>query len=197
MLVLTCLVSFALIFSGKRASWRWNKDRCRLGGKWSWLLTQIGDVESRLREYHHAQRKLRAARAATSNTSVNGYHGVQVPSVSVESDDQCDSCARTRGYDSTTHRKRKVFRLRDLARAHPKLATPVPVRCGCTPPRAACTLCLGRPDPTRPRERLYQDGEKSRIALVDSAYHPNTSFDAGKKHDFIYSILFLHNNMLK
>ncbi|KAI5706902.1 hypothetical protein M8J76_014106 [Diaphorina citri] len=163
----------------KRAAWRWNKDRTRLGGKWSWLLTQIGDVESRLRDYQHAARKLRASRlsAATPTTSVNGFHGVLPSTVPSESDDVCVSCARTRGFDPSAHRKRKVYKIRDLTRTHTKLNVPAPVRCGCTPPRPPCALCAGRPDPTKPRSGLCLEGKRSRIALVDTAYHPNSSFD--------------------
>lgn len=176
------ILLFLYDFRHKRAAWRWNKDRTRLGGKWSWLLTQIGDVESRLRDYQHAARKLRASRlsAATPTTSVNGFHGVLPSTVPSESDDVCVSCARTRGFDPSAHRKRKVYKIRDLTRTHTKLNVPAPVRCGCTPPRPPCALCAGRPDPTKPRSGLCLEGKRSRIALVDTAYHPNSSFDTGK-----------------
>ncbi|KAL1460969.1 hypothetical protein WDU94_012903 [Cyamophila willieti] len=164
----------------KRAAWRWNKERTRIGGKWSWLLTQIGDVETKLRDYQHAANKLRSS--ASRGSSLNGLHNVlpSIETVPSENDDVCSSCARTRGYDPSSHRKRKVYKTRDFARTHPKLNVPVPVRCGCTPLRPPCALCVGRPDPTKPRSGLCLEGKRSRVSLVDAAYHPHSSFDTGK-----------------
>uniref|UniRef100_A0A8D8LSE5 KAT8 regulatory NSL complex subunit 1 n=1 Tax=Cacopsylla melanoneura TaxID=428564 RepID=A0A8D8LSE5_9HEMI len=163
----------------KRAAWRWNKERTRIGGKWSWLFTQIGDVETKLRDYQHAANKLRSS-ASSRGSSLNGLHNVlpSIETVPSESDDDvCSSCARTRGYNASAHRKRKVYRTRDFARTHPKLHVPAPVRCGCTPPRPVCALCVGRPDPTKPRSGLCLEGKRSRVGLVDAAYHSHSSFD--------------------
>ncbi|KAK7870995.1 hypothetical protein R5R35_012190 [Gryllus longicercus] len=47
---------------GKRAAWRWARDRAGVASRWTWLQAQISDLEYRIRQHNEIHRQIRAAK---------------------------------------------------------------------------------------------------------------------------------------
>ncbi|GAB0088766.1 KAT8 regulatory NSL complex subunit 1 [Sergentomyia squamirostris] len=178
----------------KRAAWRWSKDRAAIATRWSWLLAQISDLEYRIRQHNDLQNQIRKSKGAVSleepppQQSVNGYRGV-LPGNSkavAESEDgstpngaydqQSGSASRTRPFQRSGFKKRKLLQTANLHTISKKAARSSTIKCGCQWPVHPCALCTGRQDPTAPRDLPDMMPVSERVALLDPCYHPVLSF---------------------
>ncbi|XP_017771403.1 PREDICTED: KAT8 regulatory NSL complex subunit 1 [Nicrophorus vespilloides] len=80
----------------KRAAWRYAKDRAAIASRWTWLQSQVADLDYKIRQYNDLHKKIRASKESvrlggaspshvstvpSSPTCVNGYRG-QLPGAS-------------------------------------------------------------------------------------------------------------------
>lgn len=129
--------------SGKRAAWRWNRDRAGIASRWSWLLAQISDLEYRIHQHSDLHNQIKRKKGAViledvtpptpgnedSQTepppqqSLNGYRGIlpgntkplDIESPSGASDTEMTyGSSRTRGFQRSTFRKRKLLQTTNL-----------------------------------------------------------------------------------
>ncbi|XP_059621915.1 KAT8 regulatory NSL complex subunit 1 [Phlebotomus argentipes] len=178
----------------KRAAWRWSKDRAAIATRWSWLLAQISDLEYRIRQHNDLQNQIRKSKGAVTfeepppQHSVNGYRGV-LPGNSKATtdaedgstpngayDQQSGSSSRTRPFQRSGFKKRKLLQTANLHTISKKAARSSTVKCGCQWPVHPCALCTGRQDPTAPRDLPDMMPVSDRVALLDPCYHPVLSF---------------------
>uniref|UniRef100_A0A1L8DKG7 Putative kat8 regulatory nsl complex subunit 1 n=1 Tax=Nyssomyia neivai TaxID=330878 RepID=A0A1L8DKG7_9DIPT len=178
----------------KRAAWRWAKDRAAIATRWNWLLAQISDLEYRIRQHNDLQCQIRKSKGAVTfdepppQQSVNGYRGVlpgnsKVAPEAEEAgapngayDQQCGSSSRTRPFQRSGFKKRKLLQTANLHTISKKAARSSTVKCGCQWPVHPCALCTGRQDPTAPRDLPDMMPASERVALLDPCYHPVLSF---------------------
>ncbi|XP_055688366.1 uncharacterized protein LOC129792937 [Lutzomyia longipalpis] len=184
----------------KRASWRWAKDRAAIATRWSWLLAQISDLEYRIRQHNDLQNQIRKSKGAVTfeepppQHSVNGYRGVlpgNSKAATVEGseetsgggsapngayDQQSSSSSRTRPFQRSGFKKRKLLQTANLHTISKKAARSSTVKCGCQWPVHPCALCTGRQDPTAPRDLPDMMPVSERVALLDPCYHSVLSF---------------------
>uniref|UniRef100_A0A1B0CCL6 PEHE domain-containing protein n=2 Tax=Lutzomyia longipalpis TaxID=7200 RepID=A0A1B0CCL6_LUTLO len=188
------------IENAKRASWRWAKDRAAIATRWSWLLAQISDLEYRIRQHNDLQNQIRKSKGAVTfeepppQHSVNGYRGVlpgNSKAATVEGseetsgggsapngayDQQSSSSSRTRPFQRSGFKKRKLLQTANLHTISKKAARSSTVKCGCQWPVHPCALCTGRQDPTAPRDLPDMMPVSERVALLDPCYHSVLSF---------------------
>lgn len=195
---------FYLYFRQKRAAWKYATDRAAIGAKWTWLQSQIADLEYKIRQYSELYRKIRASKdpvklgdaspphtmsAPSSPNCLNGYRGT-LPGATVRNGESTASasaaagskspeyqCARTRPL--VNFRKRKLMQVTGLHSVSKKADRPATMRCGCTPPTITCALCTGRVDPTRPRDHAEYLSRNESLGLLDPSYHPVFSLNDG------------------
>uniref|UniRef100_A0A6B2EBD4 Putative kat8 regulatory nsl complex subunit 1 n=1 Tax=Phlebotomus kandelakii TaxID=1109342 RepID=A0A6B2EBD4_9DIPT len=178
----------------KRAAWRWAKDRAAIATRWSWLLAQISDLEYRIRQHNDLQNQIRKSKGAVTfeepppQHSVNGYRGVLPGNSKAASDaedgstpngaydQQCGSSSRTRPFQRSGFKKRKLLQTANLHTISKKAARSSTIKCGCQWPVHPCALCTGRQDPTAPRDLPDMMPVSDRVALLDPCYHPVLSF---------------------
>ncbi|XP_020715222.1 uncharacterized protein LOC101460170 isoform X2 [Ceratitis capitata] len=188
----------------KRAAWRYSRDRAAIAARWSWLLSQIADLEIKIRQHTELRQEIIRTKgsvvcsseeqSATENadglksneisatnistSSVNGYKGNLNSKVNVSEDVELGplGAARTRGFVQLLFRKRKLLQTQSLHTISKKAARPSNIKCGCQWPFNPCALCTGRLDPTAPRDPPDTMMFADRIALIDPGYHPVLSF---------------------
>ncbi|XP_067633623.1 pneumococcal serine-rich repeat protein isoform X2 [Eurosta solidaginis] len=188
----------------KRAAWRYSRERAAIAARWSWLLSQIADLEIKIRQQSELRQEIVRTKGAVvcgieeqvnhisnikSNTStsiiassVNGYKGNRVANACSKIDttetNETDlmGAARTRGFVASLFRKRKLLQTQSLHTISKKAARPSNIKCGCQWPFNPCALCTGRIDPTAPRDPPDTMMMADRIALLDIGYHPVLSF---------------------
>uniref|UniRef100_A0A1B0D1G6 Uncharacterized protein n=1 Tax=Phlebotomus papatasi TaxID=29031 RepID=A0A1B0D1G6_PHLPP len=183
-----------IILVAKRAAWRWAKDRAAIATRWSWLLAQISDLEYRIRQHNDLQNQIRKSKGAVTfeepppQHSVNGYRGVLPGNSKATSDtedgstpngaydQQSGSSSRTRPFQRSGFKKRKLLQTANLHTISKKAARSSTVKCGCQWPVHPCALCTGRQDPTAPRDLPDMMPVSERVALLDPCYHPVLSF---------------------
>ncbi|XP_014259185.1 KAT8 regulatory NSL complex subunit 1 isoform X2 [Cimex lectularius] len=166
----------------KRCFWRWLEERANLASRWTWLQSQIADLEYRIRQQNEIRRQIRVAKGI----------------VKLESDNSCEdgtTCARVRPLSHTNFNKRKVVQLSGFHRHNKKVARPASLRCACrgglssgasivgsvssnggNTNEHSCGLCTGRAEPTCPRDPLEFAPVQERVALLDPTFHPVLSF---------------------
>ncbi|KAF7280354.1 hypothetical protein GWI33_006130 [Rhynchophorus ferrugineus] len=184
----------------KRALWKYSTDRAAIASRWTWLQSQISDLEYRIRQHTDIHKQIRNEKGSvqlgdgqsgattetylgtegeskigsTDNVStVNGYLG-QLPGavgMRTENDkEDCQQCARTRPL--VNFKKRRLLQVAGLHAVSKKAARPSTVRCSCVPSQEPCALCTGRIDPTNPRDPPETLGKAEKIALLDPGFHP-------------------------
>ncbi|KAG4075445.1 hypothetical protein HA402_015098 [Bradysia odoriphaga] len=187
---------------GKRAAWRWNRDRAGIASRWSWLLAQISDLEYRIHQHSDLHNQIKRKKGAViledvppayedSQTepppqqSLNGYRGIlpgnskplDIESPNGASDtDMTYGSSRTRGFQRSGFRKRKLLQTTNLHTISKKAARQSTVKCGCQWPLHPCALCTGRQDPTAPRDLPDMIPMPDRVAVLDFGFHPVISF---------------------
>ncbi|XP_022213382.2 mucin-5AC isoform X2 [Drosophila obscura] len=158
----------------RRAVWTYSKDRASIALRWSWLCSQMADLEGRKRQYRDLYMDLNQAKGAVElepmqvQQPANGYK--EEPSSELQ-------CCRARPLMLSKFRKRSLFQTTGIHTISKKAARPSNIKCGCQWPQIPCALCTGRPDPTAPRELAEMMMPANRVALLDPGYHPVLSFD--------------------
>ncbi|XP_055905984.1 uncharacterized protein LOC129941381 [Eupeodes corollae] len=212
----------------KRAAWRYSRDRAAIASRWSWLVSQISDLEFKIRQHTELHQQLRqrkgkvilvdasseagnlgsaaaATGAASTGTGPNGYRGAlpgATPSkmsggfttadetdldAAIDgSNESSQGSCRTRAFQSSFYRKRKLFQTANVHTISKKAARPSTIKCGCQWPLHPCALCTGRSDPTAPRDLPDTMMKSQRVALLDPGFHPVLSFS----EDISNSIFF-------
>uniref|UniRef100_A0A1A9Z6H4 PEHE domain-containing protein n=1 Tax=Glossina pallidipes TaxID=7398 RepID=A0A1A9Z6H4_GLOPL len=162
----------------KRAAWRYSRDRAAIASRWSWLLSQIADLEIKIRQHSELYQEIaRTKGPVTCGLPENGLRTDPYPT-QPEHDNKVElpgSC-RTRGYEAKLFRKRKLIQTTNIHTISKKAARPSTIKCGCQWPLHPCALCTGRADPTAPRDPPDTMMMSDRIALLDPGYHPVLSF---------------------
>ncbi|XP_058055651.1 uncharacterized protein LOC131207059 [Anopheles bellator] len=196
----------------KRALWKWSKDRAAVASRWTWLVARVADLEYRIRQHNEWLMKIRFNKGpvtleefamgqdssgiggddggAQQPQSINGYRGL-LPGSSkplnselgaTDEEEAIPSCSRTRPYNRSKFRKRKLMQTPNLHIISKRAARPSNIKCGCQWPLQPCALCTGRPDPTAPRDPPTTMPFAERVALLDSSYHPVLSFPGEISH---------------
>ncbi|XP_061393784.1 uncharacterized protein LOC133329311 [Musca vetustissima] len=161
----------------KRAAWRYSRDRAAIASRWSWLLSQIADLEIKIRQHSELYQEIVKAKGPVVTCSHENGMKVVGGEVADNKDDLLEgtSC-RTRGFNTSQFRKRKLIQTTNMHTISKKAARPSTIKCGCQWPIHPCALCTGRADPTAPRDLPDTMMMSERIALLDSGYHPVLSF---------------------
>ncbi|KAM7359603.1 non-specific lethal 1 isoform 2-T6 [Cochliomyia hominivorax] len=153
----------------KRAAWRYSRDRAAIASRWSWLLSQISDLEIKIRQHSELHQEiLRSKGPVTCDNTTS--------TTEQDNDEELIGSCRTRGYVPSLFRKRKLIQTTNIHTISKKAARPSTIKCGCQWPLHPCALCTGRLDPTAPRDLPDTMMMSDRIALLDSGYHPVLSF---------------------
>lgn len=175
--------------------WRYLNDRAAIALRWSWLCTQVSDLEMKIRQhtdvYNDMCRSKGDVLLEPTPAPKNGYKeqaagagaGTALPAEQQLTEDGTPAdwlCSRTRPLVLSAFRKRKLFQTINMHTISKKAARPSNIKCGCQCPQVPCTICTGRPDPTAPRELPETLMPQNRVALLDPTYHPVLSFTDGK-----------------
>ncbi|EDV93499.1 GH18240 [Drosophila grimshawi] len=180
----------------QRAVWRYSRDRANIALRWSWLCTQVSDLDMKIRQHNDVYNDLCRSEGKVLLESTpapkNGYKDQQqqqlqlqqqqqLQSLPMDGDQQATSagdhlCSRARPLMLSEFRKRKLFQTTNMHTISKKAARPSNIKCGCQWPQVPCTLCTGRPDPTAPRDLPETLMPQIRVALLDPGYHPVLSF---------------------
>ncbi|XP_055854914.1 uncharacterized protein LOC129918419 isoform X2 [Episyrphus balteatus] len=200
----------------KRAAWRYSRDRAAIASRWSWLMSQISDLEFKIRQHTELHQQLRQRKgkvvmleaseagnlATGTGAGPNGYRGA-LPGATTSktsggfttgdenelegvADEPSQGACRTRAFQSNLYRKRKLFQTANVHTISKRAARPSTIKCGCQWPLHPCALCTGRSDPTAPRDLPDTMMKSQRIALLDPGFHPVLSFS----EDISNSIFF-------
>ncbi|XP_075146762.1 non-specific lethal 1 isoform X2 [Haematobia irritans] len=153
----------------KRAAWRYSRDRAAIASRWSWLLSQISDLEIKIRQHSDLYQEIVKSKGPVTCMEADSKQ------IKLH-DDNAESSCRTRGYMPTLFRKRKLIQTTNMHTISKKAARPSTIKCGCQWPLHPCALCTGRTDPTAPRDLPDTMMMSDRIALLDPGYHPVLSF---------------------
>ncbi|XP_070143194.1 pneumococcal serine-rich repeat protein isoform X3 [Drosophila kikkawai] len=159
----------------RRAVWRYSKDRAAIALRWSWVCSQLADLEMKIRQYNDLHVELSHSKGevrleATVSQSASPANGLK------EEPPSDMLCSRARPLVLSEFRKRKLFQTTNMHTISKKAARPSNIKCGCQWPQVPCTLCTGRTDPTAPRELVETMMPANRVALIDAGYHPVLSF---------------------
>ncbi|XP_052863305.1 uncharacterized protein LOC128269941 [Anopheles cruzii] len=215
----------------KRALWKWSKDRAAVASRWTWLVARVADLEYRIRQHNELLMKIRYNKGpitleefalvqdgsssiggddAQQPQSLNGYRGL-LPGSSkpllnselgaTDEEEAIPSCSRTRPYNRSKFRKRKLMQTPNLHIISKRAARPSNIKCGCQWPLQPCALCTGRSDPTAPRDPPATMPFAERVALLDSSYHPVLSFPGEISHSMhleaIMRVPEMQNRMIR
>ncbi|XP_070074059.1 pneumococcal serine-rich repeat protein isoform X2 [Drosophila takahashii] len=157
----------------RRAVWRYSRDRAGIALRWSWLCSQLNDLEMKIRQHSDLYSELNQSKGevqleATLPPPANGLKE-EHPSGDY-------LCSRARPLVLSEFHKRKLFQTTNMHTISKKAARPSNIKCGCQWPQVPCTLCTGRTDPTAPRDLVETMMPANRVALLDAGYHPVLSF---------------------
>ncbi|KQS39024.1 uncharacterized protein LOC6553106 isoform X3 [Drosophila erecta] len=162
----------------RRAVWRYSRDRAGIALRWSWLCSQLTDLEMKIRQHSDlyldlTQSKGEVQLESTAKTSPS----LPPPANGIKEEPGSDYlCSRARPLVLSEFRKRKLFQTTNMHTISKKAARPSNIKCGCQWPQVPCTLCTGRTDPTAPRDLVETMMPQNRVALLDAGYHPVLSF---------------------
>jgi len=191
-----------------RTKLTWASERAMIASRWTWLQAQVSDLEYRIRQQSDLYRQLRSLKGAVmlhdpssvvaeSLHSVNErpasdkLHTVSATNGVSESVVDCNSVSSMTVHSGTCRaarclpiqpcRRRRLLRPPGDTRlsAHRKATLLSTVRCtSCHPPATPCALCAGS------YNNVVSFGTNmtslERIPLLDAAFHPVLSFNAGR-----------------
>ncbi|KAH8288433.1 hypothetical protein KR054_002695 [Drosophila jambulina] len=161
----------------RRAVWRYSKDRAAIALRWSWLCSQLGDLEMKIRQYSDLYVELSHSKGEVQLEATASQSPATQPANGLREEPSSDLlCSRARPLVLSEFRKRKLFQTTNMHTISKKAARPSNIKCGCQWPQVPCTLCTGRADPTAPRELVETMMPANRVALIDAGYHPVLSF---------------------
>ena len=186
----------------------WASERAMIASRWTWLQAQVSDLEYRIRQQSDLYRQLRSLKGAVVLNDASSVAVVSLNSVSERpvSDNSsqisslggaCEPSVDCNGvspvtFDSATCRAARCLPIRPCRRrrllrppgdsrlsTHRKAALLSTVRCtSCHPPATPCALCAGKYNSVISLGTNLPSLE--RTALLDAAFHPVLSFNAGK-----------------
>lgn len=109
----------------KRAAWRYSRDRAAIASRWSWLLSQISDLEIKIRQHSELHQEIvRSKGPVTSDLTENGVKfEAKIGGVETGKEDVEGSC-RTRGFLTAQFRKRKLIQTTNIHTISKKAARP-------------------------------------------------------------------------
>ncbi|XP_017054773.2 LOW QUALITY PROTEIN: uncharacterized protein LOC108097145 [Drosophila ficusphila] len=162
----------------RRAVWRYSKDRAGIALRWSWLCSQLNDLDMKIRQYHDLHLELTQSKGHVQlEATAKALPLLPPPANGIKEEVSPDYlCSRTRPLVQSEFRKRKLFQTTNMHTISKKAARPSNIKCGCQWPQVPCTLCTGRADPTAPRDLVETMMPANRVALLDAGYHPVLSF---------------------
>ncbi|KAH8265307.1 hypothetical protein KR038_003781 [Drosophila bunnanda] len=161
----------------RRAVWRYSKDRAAIALRWSWLCSQLGDLEMKIRQYSDLYVELSQSKGEVQLEATASQSPLTFPANGLKEEPPSDwLCSRARPLVLSEFRKRKLFQTTNMHTISKKAARPSNIKCGCQWPQVPCTLCTGRADPTAPRELIETMMPANRVALIDAGFHPVLSF---------------------
>ncbi|KAH8243266.1 hypothetical protein KR032_006067 [Drosophila birchii] len=161
----------------RRAVWLYSKDRAAIALRWSWLCSQLADLEMKIRQYSDLYVELSQSKGEVQLEATVSQSPLTSPANGLKEEPPSDwLCSRARPLVLSEFRKRKLFQTTNMHTISKKAARPSNIKCGCQWPQVPCTLCTGRADPTAPRELVETMMPANRVALVDAGYHPVLSF---------------------
>ncbi|CAH1390885.1 unnamed protein product [Nezara viridula] len=157
----------------KRASWKWAEERALIAAKWTWLQSQIADLEYRIRQHTDIRRQVRSSKGSLKFQEEQTSHNLPNGCNSEKGE---GSCSRTRGLVSSSFGKRRILQLSGLHRTSKKAARNAGLRCSCNTSLPGCGLCTSRSEPGQPAEPLSTLPVSQRVAYLDPGFHPVLSF---------------------
>ncbi|XP_039494805.1 putative GPI-anchored protein pfl2 isoform X8 [Drosophila santomea] len=162
----------------RRAVWRYSRDRAGIALRWSWLCSQLTDLEMKIRQHSDLYLDLTQSKGEVQLESTAKTSPSLPPSANgIREEPGSDYlCSRARPLVLSEFRKRKLFQTTNMHTISKKAARPSNIKCGCQWPQVPCTLCTGRTDPTAPRDLVETMMPQNRVALLDAGYHPVLSF---------------------
>lgn len=106
----------------KRAAWTYSCDRASIASRWTWLLSQISDLEYKKRQHEELYQKIKSSKGAVS-FKMAGDEGLE-KDVNMEEEKEEPSACRTRPFDRTSFRKRKLLQTANVHTISKKAARP-------------------------------------------------------------------------
>lgn len=159
----------------KRANWKWAEERALIAAKWTWLQSQMADLEYKIRQQSDAKRNVRTAKGAIK-FQAEQVSSPNLPNGCNNSEKGESSCSRTRGLVRSSFGKRKLLQVNGLHRTSKKAARSASLRCSCSSSLPGCGLCTGRSEPGQPQEPLSTLPVSQRVGYLDPGFHPVLSF---------------------
>uniref|UniRef100_A0A6P4DUQ4 Uncharacterized protein LOC108037111 isoform X2 n=1 Tax=Drosophila rhopaloa TaxID=1041015 RepID=A0A6P4DUQ4_DRORH len=162
----------------RRAVWRYSRDRAGIALRWSWLCSQLADLEMKIRQHSDLFWELNQSKGKVQLESTSkASPSLPPPANGIKEEPATDYlCSRARPLVLSEFRKRKLFQTTNMHTISKKAARASNIKCGCQWPQVPCTLCTGRTDPTAPRDLVETMMPANRVALLDAGYHPVLSF---------------------
>lgn len=108
------------MFSAKRAAWTYSCDRASIAARWTWLLSQISDLEYKKRQHEELYQKIKSSKGSVSLKS--SWDELSEKEVNMEKVEE--SSCRTRPFERTTFRKRKLLQTANVHTISKKAARP-------------------------------------------------------------------------
>ncbi|CAH1134422.1 unnamed protein product [Ceutorhynchus assimilis] len=195
----------------KRALWKYSKKRAALASRWTWLQSQITDLDHRIKQHTELFKKTRLTKGKVqlgdyvirqqhvlSESEIAGHHDYgsailestslpvngylgQLPGATGKAAEDKCGCC-ARTRPLINFKKRRAFQLSGLHAISKKAARPSTVRCSCVESQTPCALCTGRVDPTHPRDIPDILDKAEKVALLDPCFHPVLSLPEDTSH---------------
>lgn len=110
----------------KRAAWRYSRDRAAIASRWSWLLSQISDLEIKIRQHSELHQEIVRTKGPVvcGPAPENGLKNNDAHLQAQDKDEQASGSCRTRGYNPTQFRKRKLLQTTNIHTISKKAARP-------------------------------------------------------------------------
>lgn len=111
------------MFSIKRAAWKYSNDRAAIGARWTWLLSQISDLEYKKRQHEEIYEKIKNSKGAVKLTKSSPEVSDKDVNMRSEEEEE-DSACRTRPFQAAFFRKRKLLQTENVHNVSKKAARP-------------------------------------------------------------------------
>lgn len=108
----------------KRAAWRYSRDRAAIASRWSWLLSQIADLEIKIRQHSELYQEILKAKGPVISCPRDNGLKVDRNDKDLDDDSLEGSSCRTRGFNPAQFRKRKLIQTTNMHTISKKAARP-------------------------------------------------------------------------
>lgn len=112
-----------MFFSMKRAAWIYSHDRASIGARWTWLLSQISDLEIKKRQHEELYEKIKNSKGTVSLIKQCDEISSRDENTKNEEEEDGSAC-RTRPFHATSFRKRKLLQTANVHTISKKAARP-------------------------------------------------------------------------